>query len=202
MKRLPKMVLVLLTLVAGGVAVSMAKDDKAAKLGVGDKAPGWQALAGVDGKDHALDEYKSAKAMVLVFTCNHCPVAKAYEERLVALQHDYQDKGVQVVAICVNKGEADALDQMIVRAKDKGFNFPYVIDPTQAIGRKYGARVTPHVFVLDQDRKVAYIGAVDDNMDASAVKKHYVRDALDALLAGKEPTTKQTRPVGCGIRYE
>jgi len=201
MSRLPKVGLALVVLAAGIVAVCLARDDKA-KLSVGDKAPAWQSLAGVDGKHHGLAEYKSAKAIVLVFTCNHCPVAVAYEDRLVALQRDYQGKGVQVVAVCVNKGEADGLEKMIERAKDKGFNFPYMIDPTQAIGRKYGARVTPHVFILDQARKVAYIGAIDDSKDVAAVKQQYVRDALDAILAGKEPATKQTKPVGCGIGYD
>jgi peroxiredoxin len=173
-----------------------------AKVKLGDAAPTWSALPGVDGKEHGLDQFKTAKAIVLVFTCNHCPVAKAYEDRLVALQKDYQAKGVQVVAINVNTIPADRLDKMKERAAEKGFNFPYLYDASQASGREYGARVTPHVFVLDGQRKIAYIGAIDDAMQQGDVKNNYVRDALDAVLAGKRPPTAETKAVGCGIKYE
>ena len=122
---------------------------------------------------------------MLVFTCNHCPVARAYEDRLVALQKDYEPKGVQFVAVNVNNIPADRLDKMKKRAKAKGLQFPYLYDSTQKIGHDYGATVTPHVFVLDKDRKIAYMGAVDDNMQVDKVKKHYLRNALDASLAGK-----------------
>jgi peroxiredoxin len=172
------------------------------KLGIGDVAPEWIELAGVDGKPHSLAEYKDAKAVVVVFTCNHCPVAKAYEERLVALQKDYQAKGVQVVAICVNQEAADSLEAMKKRSDDVGFNFPYLKDPTQKAGRDYGATCTPHVFLLDKDRKVAYMGAIDNSTKADKVEKQHLRAALDAVLAGKQPETPVTRQVGCGIRYE
>lgn len=175
---------------------------KPAKLKAGDAAPDWSALAGIDDAQHSLSEYKGAPVVVVVFTCNHCPVAKAYEERLVALQRDYQDKKVQVVAINVNKNPADALDKMKERAQERGFNFPYLFDATQQSGRAYGAAVTPHVFVLDANRKIAYQGAVDDNMKADKVQKRYLRDAVDALLAGKKPATDLTDAVGCSIKYE
>lgn len=173
-----------------------------AKVKLGDAAPKWSGLAGVDGQGHDLSQYRTSKAIVLVFTCNHCPVAKAYEERLIELQKDYKSKGVQVIAINVNNLPADRLDKMKDRAAEKGFNFPYLYDASQASGHAYGARVTPHVFVLDQQRKIAYVGAIDDSMDQTAVKNKYVRDALDALLAGKQPATAETKPVGCGIKYE
>jgi peroxiredoxin len=201
MKRLLSLSLTLVTtalLVAGSC---YAKDDKSKGVKIGDPAPDWQSLPGVDGKDHALSDFKGAKAMVLIFTCNHCPVAVAYEDRILALQRDYQAKGVQIVAVCVNKGPADSLAKLKERAASKGFNFPYLSDESQASGRDYGAIKTPHIFVLDKHRKVAYIGALDDNMDEQAVTKHYVRDALDALLAGKQPPTKETKAVGCGIGY-
>ncbi|GAB6166047.1 hypothetical protein JCM19992_20470 [Thermostilla marina] len=169
---------------------------------VGDPAPNWKGIIGIDDKEHSLAEYKNAKVVVVVFTCNHCPVAKAYEDRLIALQADYKDKGVQVVAINVNNLPADRLDQMKARAKEKGFNFPYLYDSSQKIGHAFGATVTPHVFVLDANRKVAYIGAVDDNMDPKKVKTPYLRNAIDALLAGKTPDPAQTKPFGCGIKYE
>lgn len=172
------------------------------QLAVGDQAPAWNNLEGVDGKHHSLGEHAAAKAVVVVFTCNHCPVAVAYEDRIVAIANDYKDKGVDVVAINVNNAEADKLPAMKDRAEEKGFKFDYVYDPSQDIGRAYGAKVTPHVFLLDGDRNVAYIGAIDDNMDASKAAKNYLRDAIDAVLVGSQPQTDSTKPVGCGIRYE
>ncbi len=172
------------------------------KLNIADPAPQWMGIVGTDDKPHSLADYKDAKAVVVVFTCNHCPVATAYQERLVALQKDYKDKGVQVVAISVNKGEADGLDAMKVRAVSAGFNFPYLYDPTQQVGRDYGATCTPHVFLLNKDRKLAYMGAIDDEMHAEKVQKHYLRAALDAVLEGKTPETPVTRQTGCAIQYE
>ncbi len=172
------------------------------KLNIADPAPQWMGIVGTDDKPHSLADYKDAKAVVVVFTCNHCPVATAYQERLIALQNDYKDKGVQVIAICSNKGAADDLDAMKKRAESAGFNFPYLCDSTQQVGRDYGATCTPHAFVLDKDRKLAYVGAIDDNMRAEKVEKHHIRAALDALLDGKTPETPVTRQVGCAIRYE
>jgi thiol-disulfide isomerase/thioredoxin len=149
-----------------------------------------------------LAEYHDAKLVVLVFTCNHCPVAQDYQDRLIAIEKDYQPKGVQLVAINVNNIPDDRLDEMKKRAKDKGFNFPYLYDSTQKLGKYYGARKTPHVFLLDQDRKVAYIGAIDDQRNVEKVKKNYLRDALDALLAGQKPPEQTTEEIGCPIKYE
>jgi len=178
--------------------------DAATQQGVeiGQQGPAFNGLEGVDGKTHSLDEYADAKLVVLVFTCNHCPVAQAYQDRLIELAEDYQGKGVQIVAINVNNMEADKLPAMKQRAEEKGFNFPYLYDPSQQIGREYGATVTPHVFVLDQDRKVAYMGAVDDSQNPDNVTQHYLRDALDALLAGQAPEMTSTKQFGCGIKYE
>jgi peroxiredoxin len=185
------------------VVVLLAGRSNASGVKVGDKAPLWSALVGVDGKQHSLSDYQSNKnVVVLVFTCNTCPVAVAYEDRLVALARDYRDKGVQLVAINVKRGDADGLDQMKTRAAEKEFNFPYLSDPSQASGRDYGARVTPHVFVIDQQGKIAYVGAIDDDMTAEQATKHYLRDAIDALLAGKKPPQDKTKPFGCGIRYQ
>ena len=191
-------------LAAAAVIISAAGGCYAAgnKLSVGDAAPAWSDITGIDDQKHALADYKDAKLLVLVFTTNHCPVAQAYQDRLIAVQKDYQPKGVQIVAVNVNTIEQDRLPAMKQRAKDKGFNFPYLYDATQKIGHDYGATVTPHVFVLDKDRKIAYIGAVDDNMNADKVKTHYLRDAVDALLAGKAPPRAVTTQFGCGIRYQ
>ncbi len=171
-------------------------------LSIGEQAPAWPSITGTDGKQHSLDDYKSAKVIVAIFTCNHCPVAQQYEERLVELQRDYQAKGVQVVAICVNNGEEDNLGHMKERATERGFNFPYLSDPTQVTGKLYGAQKTPEAFVLDADRKIVYMGAIDDNwMAAAEVKKPYVRNAIDAALEGRKPEAQEMRATGCGIEY-
>ena len=172
-------------------------------LSVGDDAPSFANIIGVDDDKYGLDSFKDAKAIVLVFTCNNCPVAVACEDRIVELQKDYKDKGVQVVAINVNNVDGDRLDSMKERSKSKGFNFPYIYDPTQKVARDYGAGVTPDVVVLDKDRKIAYLGAIDnDALNASAANTHYVRDALDAVLSGSKPAVSETKAKGCGIKYE
>jgi len=181
---------------------SKENDSKHKQLSVGDPAPAWEGLVGVDDQKHSLGDHADAKAVVVVFTCNHCPVAQSYEDRLVELASEYQDKGVELVAINVNNMEADKLPAMKERAEEKGFKFDYLYDPSQEIGRAYGATVTPHVFLLDGARNVAYIGAVDDNMTESKVTKQYLRDAIDAVLAGSKPETDTTKPMGCGIHYE
>ena len=168
------------------------------KVDVGDKAPGWQNLQGVDGKQHSLSDLKDAKLVVVVFTCNGCPVAQAYEERFNQLVSDYKDKGVEFVAINPN----DSLDEMKQRAEAEGLKFPYLRDESQEVSRSFGATVTPHLFILDQDREIAYMGAFDDNLDSSKAEKPYVRNAIDALLKGEEPEVTETRQTGCGITYK
>ena len=188
--------------VTASSALSHAKEGKFnTVISVGEKAPDFTAIPGIDDKKHSLREYKDAKAVVVVFTCNHCPVAVAYEDRIVALQKDYKKRGVQVVAICANPDEADKLDKLKERADSKKFNFPYLHDGDQKTGKAYGAAVTPHVFLLDKDRKISYMGAIDDNQNAEKASKHYLRDAIDASLAGKATETTETRAVGCGIKY-
>jgi peroxiredoxin len=169
------------------------------KAGIGDDAPAFKGI-GTDDKEYCCHSFKG-KVVVLVFTCNHCPVAVAYEDRLIALQKEYGSKGVQVVALCVNDRDGDRLPDMKKRAKDKGFNFPYIYDESQKSAKDFGARCTPHVFVIGQQGKLAYMGAIDDNIRSDKVKKHYVRDAVDALLADKQPETTTTKPVGCGIKW-
>ena len=192
---------------AATVLLFLASNGQAGKfnkvVSVGDAAPKWSGVVGVNDKQHSLADYKDAKLIVQVFTCNHCPVAMIYEDRLVQLQKDYKDKGVQFVAVCVSHEEADSLPAMKQRAESKGFNFPYLHDPSQKSGRDFGAVKTPQVFVLDGKRKIAYMGGIDDSWrDAAEVKRSYLRDALDALLDGKTPEVTETRPDGCGIVYE
>jgi peroxiredoxin len=190
------------SLMAAVLAAILAAQGHADDLKVGAAAPDFKNLIGIDDQKHSLADYQDAKLLVVVFTCNHCPVAKAYEDRLVALQKEYGGRGVQVVAVNVNNIPADRLDAMKKRAQEKGFKFPYLYDASQKIGRDYGAKVTPHVFLLDQQRKLAYIGAIDDSMAADKVKTPYLRNAVDALLAGKKPPQSTTKAVGCGIQYE
>jgi peroxiredoxin len=186
----------------GFVAVAMGAAAASKGVSVGDPAPEWVDLEGVDGKLHALGDLKEAKAVVVVFTCNHCPVAKAYEERLNEMYGAFHDRDVEVVAISVSNGESDKLPAMKERAEEKGFKFAYIHDPSQDIGRAFGATVTPHAFVLDGKRRVVYVGAIDDNMNAKKVETHYVRDAVEAVLADKPVETAETEPSGCGIGYE
>ncbi|HEX6960226.1 MAG TPA: thioredoxin family protein [Lacipirellula sp.] len=176
--------------------------EKPKTAALGEPGPAWSKLEGVDGKKHSLADLKDAKAVLVVFTTNHCPVAVAYEDRLNELHHDYKEKGVELVAINVNNIEADRMPAMKKRAEEKEFEFQYLYDPSQEIGRKYGATVTPHVFVLDGKRNVAYMGAIDDNQNPEKAKTHFLRDALDAVLAGKKPDPAKTRQFGCGIQYE
>jgi len=192
---------VTLSLAVVAVALFAAASCFAApKLETGAAAPGFSGT-GVDDKEHSLEDYKKAKAVVLVFTCNHCPVAIAYQDRLIQLQKDYESKGVQVVALCVNDRDGDRLPDMKKRAEEKGFNFPYIYDETQESAREYGATCTPHVFLLCPERKIAYQGAIDDNNNPDNVQEHYLRDAIDAVLAGKEVPETVTKQRGCSIKW-
>jgi thiol-disulfide isomerase/thioredoxin len=169
----------------------------------------------VDGKMHRLAEYDKAKVLVIVFTCNHCPTAQAYEERIKKLAADYRGKGVALVAISPNDPKAvrldelgytdlsDSLEEMQIRAKDKGFNFPYLYDgDKQEVSKAYGPVTTPHVFVFDAERKLRYAGRVDDNeRKPQEVKSQEVRNAIEALLAGKPAPVETTKTVGCSIKW-
>ena len=172
---------------------------------LGDAAPDF-SLQGVDGKAHALKDFRDAKALVVVFSCNHCPYAKAYEGRLIELQKDYAALGARVVAINSNDPVGypdDDFPSMQARAKERGFNFPYLQDETQAVARAYGATHTPHLFVFDAARRLAYTGKIDDNwQDAAAVTQRFLRDALDDLLAGKPPRLAETHAIGCTIKWK
>jgi peroxiredoxin len=193
-------------LLAGLAAVSplLAADSQPATLPLGAPAPDF-SLPGVEGKSYALKDFAQAKILVLVFTCNHCPVAQQYEERLKQLARDYQGKGVAVVAIMPNDARSvpqDSFTEMKLRARDRHFNFPYLYDgATQSVSRAYGPVATPHAFVFGAQRKLRYVGAIDDSEDAQHVRKHYLREALDALLAGQEPPVTRTKAVGCSIKW-
>lgn len=170
---------------------------------VGDKAADFK-LKNVDGTMMSLADVKDAKGYIITFTCNHCPYSVLYEDRLIELHNEYAAKGYPVIAINPNDPAAqpgDGFEDMQVRAKEKGFPFAYLFDDGQKVYPKFGATRTPHVFLLDKDMVVQYIGAIDDNAkDADAVKTHYVKDAIEALEAGNTPDPSFTKAIGCSIK--
>jgi peroxiredoxin len=199
-----------IALLAG--AMSIAAEVKTLEIGA--RAPDFR-LPGVDGKTHRLSEYRRAKILVIVFTCNHCPTAQAYEQRIAKLAADYKDKGVMLVAISPNDPKAvrldelgytdlsDSLAEMKIRAKDKGFKYPYLYDgDKQAVSKAYGPVTTPHVFVFDSERKLRYVGRVDDNeRHPDQVTSADARNAIEALLAGQPVPVEKTRTMGCSIKW-
>lgn len=172
---------------------------------VGDKATDFK-LKSVDGKMYSMADYKDAKGFIVVFTCNHCPFAVKYEDRIVALAKKYKPLGYELIAINPNDPAAqpeDSFDLMKVRAKEKGFTFPYLFDEGQKIYPQYGATKTPHVFLLDKSLTVKYISAIDDNVDdASAVKEHYLENAIAALEKNQEANPSMTKAIGCSIKIK
>jgi len=193
-----------------GCSAAFAADPK--PLAIGSPAPDFD-LPGVDGKNHKLADYKDAKLLCIVFTSNHCPTAQAYDERLKKLDADYKDKGVAIVAINPNDPQAlrldelgyteysDSLEEMKLRARDQGFEFPYLHDgDTQKVSMAYGALATPHVFLFDAERKLRYQGRIDDS-DVKEVKSHDLRNAIDALLAGKPVEKETTKIFGCSTKW-
>jgi len=173
-------------------------------LGPGDKAPAWENLEGTDGKKHSLADLKDKEVVVVVFTCNGCPVAKDYEDRIVAFANTHAASGSKVafVAINVNTGKEDSLPAMRVRAEKKKFPFPYLYDPSQDIARSYGAMFTPEFFVLDKERKVVYTGSMDDKSPPTEPKVLHLEAAVKAALAGtKIETTETSAAAGCKIKF-
>ena len=173
---------------------------------VGDYATDFKLL-NIDGDYLSLSDYSDAKGFIVIFTTNHCPYAVAWEDRIIDLDKTFRSKGYPVIAINPNSAEAypdDSYEKMIERAEQKGFTFPYLHDAKQEIYKIYGATKTPHVYVLNKEAeklKVAYIGAIDNNYrDASEADEHYVRDAVNNLLAGKDPDPDFTRAIGCSIK--
>jgi peroxiredoxin len=163
-------------------------------------------LPDVDDKTHTLSDYKDNEAVVVIFSCNYCPYVKAWEDRMVQIQADYASQGVQLLVINANDVSTipdDSFPKMKARATEKGFNFPYLFDESQAVARAYGAERTPEVFVFDKQGQLRYHGAIDDNNDnPGAVKDHYLRAALDAVLGAKPLSVSNTQPVGCTIKWK
>ncbi len=208
MRELTIAVLVLIS--ATGAAVADPPGLKT--LPIGADAPDFQ-LPGVDGKTYSLKDFAAAKVLVVIFTCNHCPTAQAYEGRIARLYADYRDKGVAVVAISPNDPAAvrldelgysdlgDSFEDMKIRAKDHNFTYPYLYDgETQATAKAYGVLATPHVYIFDAERKLRYVGRFDD-AEVKAVKSHDAKNAVEALLAGKPVPVATTRVFGCSTKW-
>jgi peroxiredoxin len=190
----------------------IAAPDGFTELQIGDRAPDFN-LPGVDGKRYSLKDFADAKLLLVVFTCNHCPTAQAYESRIIELHANYKDKGVAIVAISPNDDQAlrldelgytdvgDSFDDMKLRAEERGFEFPYLYDgETQTTSLAFGVMATPQVFLFDADRKLRYVGRIDDS-DVKTVTSHDARNAVDALLAGKPVPVEKTRTFGCSTKW-
>jgi peroxiredoxin len=182
-------------------------------LAIGATAPPFD-LIGIDGRQYTLGDFDDARILVIIFTCNHCPTAQAYEGRIKKLVEDYKAKGVQIVVISPNDPKAvrlnelgytdvgDSLNDMRIRARDAKFNFPYLYDgETQEASRAYGPSATPHVFVFDADRKLRYRGRIDDSEDPANIQQHDTRNAIDALLADQPVPVETTKTYGCSVKW-
>jgi peroxiredoxin len=174
-------------------------------LTLGSKAPDF-SLPGVDGKQYSLANFKDAKILVVLFTCNHCPYVIGSEDRILKFYSDYAPKGVAMVGINSNETEnhpTDSFEHMKLRAREKGYKFPYLRDDSQDVALAYGALRTPHYYVFDADRKLRYTGRMDDNpRNPGKETTHELRDAIDAMLAGKTPAVPLTNPIGCNVKWK
>lgn len=202
----------LAVLFENGIAQESSQPDGFTKLNIGDSIPGFD-LPGVDGKNHKLEDYADSKVLMVLFTCNHCPTAQAYEDRINQMVDDYGEKGVAIIGISPNDPKAvrldelgytdlgDTLEDMKIRAKQAGFKFPYLFDgDTQKVALSFGVLVTPHVFIFDADRKLRYKGRIDDSEEGKP-KSHDARNAIDALLADKPVPVETTKVFGCSTKW-
>jgi len=171
---------------------------------LGTNAPAFD-LPGVDGRNHALDDYAEAQVLALVQSCNHCPYVQAWESRMIDLQREYGARGFRLVAINSNNAAThpeDSFDEMRARAGREGFNFDYLYDEDQSLARTLGSERTPEVFLFDRDRQLVYHGAIDDSRDEHNVSTRYLRDALEAVFEGAEPPVADTPSVGCSVKWK
>lgn len=175
------------------------------KLKIGSECPDFD-LKSVDEKFYSKDSFKDKKALIVIFSCNHCPYVQAYEDRMIQIQRDYDENGVKVVAINSNEDENypdDSFENMKKRAAEKKFNFPYLRDEDQSVAKEFDATHTPEIFLFDENRKLAFHGKIDDNwQEPEKVKNHYLRNALDELLEGKEISVPETFTIGCTIKWK
>ena len=174
-------------------------------LSIGSKLPDFN-LPAVDGNNYSPKSFKDSKALIVIFSCNHCPYVKAYQGRIKAIQNDYKSKGVSVVAINSNDEvnyPDDSFENMKIRTTEEKFNFPYLRDEDQAVAQAFDATHTPEIFVFDKDRKLIYHGKIDDNwQEPEKVVNHYLRNALDEYLEGNEISVPETFSIGCTIKWK
>jgi len=174
-------------------------------LKIGSQAPDFN-LVGVDGKNYSLKSFSDKQALIIIFSCNHCPYVQAYEGRIKQIQDDYRERGVAIVAINPNEDKGypeDSFDNMKKRYDEQKFNFPYLRDEDQSVARAYDATHTPEIFLFDKERKLAFHGKIDDNwQEPCKVQNHYLRNALDELLDGKEISVPETFTIGCTIKWK
>lgn len=199
-----RLFLTLLLLSQCGSVSLLPAQEAAPKLTIGDQAPKWNNLPGTDDQQHSLEQLSGKQVVVVCFTCNSCPYAVDYENRMIALQKKYADhpKGVVLVAINANRKPSEQLDKMKERAKEKNFPFAYLMDESQKVAEAYGANFTPEFFVLNQDRSLIYKGAMDDKTDESLASVNYVELAIESALQGKLPETREVPARGCAIPYK
>ena len=209
-----KIIFVVVLMLSLTFIVSAFDDSDVVTLKPGAKAPDFN-LPGIDGKDWKLSNFDKSKILVVIFTCVHCPTAQYYEERIKKLVVDYKDKGVGFVAISPNDPDSvrpdekgytdlgDSLEEMKIRAKDRQYNFPFLLGggANEAVAKAYGAKATPHTFIFDAERKLQYVGRIDDSERLKFVRVHDVRNALDAMIAGKEVAVKENRVFGCSVKW-
>ncbi|PQO40795.1 thioredoxin family protein [Blastopirellula marina] len=172
-------------------------------LSIGDVVQPWENLPATNGEPHSWKDLKVKKVVVVAFTCNTCPYAVDYQDRIKTLSKKWQnDDRVALIAVNSNLIDEDSLEAMKERAKTEKFTFPYLKDEKQELGKAWGATRTPEFFVIDSDRKVVYMGAMDDNPNAAEATVNYVDKAVEATLAGKQPDVQETVAIGCNIRYK
>ena len=173
-------------------------------LDIGARLPDFN-LKGVDGKQYSPNTFQSCKILIVMFTCNHCPYVQAYEQRLINLQKNYKDKGVSFVAINANDEinyPEDSFENMVKRAKEKGYNFPYLRDKTQEIAKAFGASFTPEIFLFNKNRILQYHGRVDDNWkEPDKVTKQDLKEAIEAILTDKPINLPNTQAIGCTVKW-
>ena len=209
----PKFVFLMMLSSFALLSSSLMGQDIIKTLEIREKAPDFM-LTGTDGKNYSLENFSQAYVLTIIFTANHCPTAQAYEDRIIKLVDDYKDKGVAVVCISSNNPQAlrldemgytdlgDSMEDMKIRAKDMGYNFPYLYDGDhQTAAKNYGAQATPHVFIFDKERKLCYQGRFDDSEKIKNVTTNDTRNAIDAILAGQKVAVQKTKTFGCSIKW-
>ena len=194
--------------IVSGAAAAASAGESAGGIAIGSKVPAAVAktkMKNVDGKMLSIADVTGKAGTLVVFTCNHCPFAKAWEERIVELGNTYAGKGVGVILVNANDPAMhpdDGFEEMQARAKSRGMKVPYVVDDTSGVARAFGASVTPEAFLFDKAGKLAYHGTIDDNrQEPDKVKARYLKDALEAVAAGKKPAVPETKGLGCGIKF-